>query len=331
MSTLHDELAELQSSAAHHFSHTTLARDVTSVRRRVRRDRGVTYAIGTLAVAGLGGGTVYASMLGAGGTQLAPADASPSTSASASLDAVATPSSAPIEDDGSPTLALDAEVTVYAGDRLATVAALLGQAFDVSPAVAAQALHQAAPGDDAEGWIDPAGYQLPAGTSLTEAATLMVGSRASDLERLGVSDEDSNEVLTLASIIEVETTTHDPQDMAVISAVLSNRIEMDMQLQLDSTVLYAVESDGPFTTDTERAVDSPYNTYLYAGLPPGPIATPSDEAIEAALHPADSEYLYYVTTNRATGAIQFAETYDEHMENVMRLQEWLQENGESTP
>ena len=98
-------------------------------------------------------------------------------------------------------------------------------------------------------------------------------------------------------------------------------------LQLDSTVLYAGAGEGPFVSAEDRDIDSPYNTYLYEGLPPGAIGSPSDAAIDAVLNPAEGDWLYFVTVNLKTGETLFATTYEEHLANVQLLQEWISANG----
>jgi len=96
-----------------------------------------------------------------------------------------------------------------------------------------------------------------------------------------------------------------------------------MALQFDSTVHYAVGKDGGVgTSDADRAVDSPYNTYQNPGLPPSPIMAPGEQAIAAALEPADGPWLYFVTTNPDTGETKFAESYDEHLQNKAEFDAW---------
>ena len=109
--------------------------------------------------------------------------------------------------------------------------------------------------------------------------------------------------------------------MAKVARVIYNRLseagETDFKLQLDATVNYAHgENLGATTTAEERQIDSPYNTYRYPGLPPGPISAPGEEAIEAATHPADGPWFFFVTVNLRTGETKFAETFAEHQVNV---------------
>lgn len=141
-------------------------------------------------------------------------------------------------------------------------------------------------------------------------------------EALGVTPY---EALTIASIIEKET--RDPQYGPDIAQVIYNRLHEGMRLQLDSTVIYAVNSPGTVTTtDEERANPSPYNTYMYAGLPPGAISNPGRSSLEAAVNPTQGDYLFFVAVNPETGETKFASDEDGHAANVAEFQQWCQAN-----
>ena len=106
------------------------------------------------------------------------------------------------------------------------------------------------------------------------------------------------ELMTLASLVEKETAR--PGERPVVAAVYRNRLKIGMGMQCDPTVIYALERAGKYTGNLTREnlqFDSPYNTYRYAGLPPGPIAAPGRASIEAAAAPADVPYLYFVSRN----------------------------------
>ena len=132
-------------------------------------------------------------------------------------------------------------------------------------------------------------------------------------------DRTVREVVTLASMIEKETGA--AAEYALVSAVYNNRLRIGMGLQCDPTVIYALTRDGLYDGNLTRAnlqYDSPYNTYRYPGLPPGPIASPGRDGLRAALHPADVSYLYFVSRN--DGSHAFANTLREHNRNVQRYQ-----------
>jgi len=128
---------------------------------------------------------------------------------------------------------------------------------------------------------------------------------AADISRSGMS---LHEVVTLASLIEREAKI--PKDRPLISAVLHNRLRRNMRLECDATVLYALGRHKNRVLYKDLDVDSPYNTYLHDGLPPGPVANPGLASIKAALHPASVGYLYYVA--RPDGSHVFSRTMAEH-------------------
>jgi UPF0755 protein len=127
------------------------------------------------------------------------------------------------------------------------------------------------------------------------------------------------EWVTLASIVEKETGRDD--ERRLVAAVYRNRLRIGMGLQCDPTVIYALRKAGQWTGNLTRATlqfDSPYNTYRYAGLPPGPIGAPGRSSLEAAFDPADVSFLYFVSRN--DGSHAFADTLSEHNANVRRFQ-----------
>jgi len=133
------------------------------------------------------------------------------------------------------------------------------------------------------------------------------------------TDFTTRQLVTLASLVEKETAR--AEERPIVAAVYRNRLAIGMGMQADPTVIYALRKRGKYDGNIRRvdlAIDSPYNTYRYRGLPPGPIAAPGRAAIEAALAPANAKSLYFVSRN--DGSHVFAETLREHNANVQRYQ-----------
>lgn len=118
-----------------------------------------------------------------------------------------------------------------------------------------------------------------------------------------------HEILTLSSIIEKEVSSD--EDRAIVSGIFHKRLKVGMGLQSDATVNYATGKGETRPSYDDISVDSPYNTYKYRGLPPGPISNPSLSAIRAALAPKESPYLYFLTTEE--GKVIYSRTYEEHI------------------
>ncbi|MCE2391278.1 MAG: endolytic transglycosylase MltG [Proteobacteria bacterium] len=180
-------------------------------------------------------------------------------------------------------------------------------------------------GDSFEGYLYPETYRFRRGSTPEEVIGRMhdeFGRRwtEADREALAASGHSLHEIVTLASIVEKESAL--PAERTLVSAVFANRLARGMLLQTDPTVIYGIiatrgEFDGNLRrSDLER--DTPYNTYVRAGLPPGPIASASIESIRAALSPADVPYLYFVSRNDGTHV--FSRTLREHTQAVDRYQ-----------
>ena len=177
---------------------------------------------------------------------------------------------------------------------------------------------------DLEGYLFPDTYSLPRATTAAQLVERMVAAFQKVLtldlrEQAAVRGLSLRELVTLASLVEKETAR--PEERPVVSAVYHNRLKIRMALYCDPTVIYALERAGRYTGDLTREdlqFDSPYNTYRYAGLPPGPIAAPGRASLEAAANPADASYLYFVSRN--DGSHVFANTLDEHNRNVYEYQ-----------
>ncbi|ETW93463.1 MAG: aminodeoxychorismate lyase [Candidatus Entotheonella factor] len=172
-----------------------------------------------------------------------------------------------------------------------------------------------------EGYLFPDTYHLPSSISEKALLTLMVDTLrknytdeiAARADQLGLTQ---HEVLTLASLIEKEAQVDDERPL--ISAVYHNRLKKGMRLQCDPTVIYALgeKFDGNIRKRDLR-IDSPYNTYRYAGLPPGPIANAGRRSLEAAVNPAQVDYIYFVATGDK-GQHQFSHTLKEHNRAVQQ-------------
>ncbi len=132
-----------------------------------------------------------------------------------------------------------------------------------------------------------------------------------------------HQVLTLASIIKGETNLAD--EMPTISAVYHNRLRIGMSLQADPTIQYLLPGGWRRLTYADLKIDSPYNTYKYRGLPPGPINNPGKNAIMAALYPEKNNYLYFVAGGN--GGHKFAKSYSDHLKNVAQYRKWLKEQN----
>jgi UPF0755 protein len=175
-----------------------------------------------------------------------------------------------------------------------------------------------------EGYLFPETYPLPRRVPAAQLVQAMTDHfarvftpelrQAAEAQGLSV-----REVVTLASLVEKEASR--PEERPLVAAVYANRLRIGMALQCDPTVIYALQLEGRYTGNLRRedlAMDSPYNTYRYPGLPPGPIASPGHASIHAAVHPADVDYLYFVSRN--DGSHEFARTLAEHNRNVQRWQ-----------
>lgn len=180
--------------------------------------------------------------------------------------------------------------------------------------------------DSLEGWLFPAVYTFDPEATATQVIQRMVDRTRESLTKAGVPAGDEQRVLTTASIIQREGRT---DDFAKVSRVIQNRLDDGMMLQMDSTSQYGYGElhAGVVSTSSEaQNDDNPWNTYVHTGLPAGPIANPNDAAIEAAMHPADGPWLYFVTVNLATGETVFSTTYEDHQAAIKTWQEWCKAN-----
>ncbi len=164
-----------------------------------------------------------------------------------------------------------------------------------------------------EGYLYPNTYFVETGASEEAYIKVMLnqfGKEVTDehyarAEELGLS---MNDVIIIASIIQRECDVAKEGDK--VASVIYNRLEKGMALQMCSTVQYILGETKPVLSYADTQIESPYNTYLHQGLPPGPICSPSIDAIEAALYPADTDYLYFVLSEKLDGTSNFSDNYE---------------------
>jgi UPF0755 protein len=171
-----------------------------------------------------------------------------------------------------------------------------------------------------EGWLFPATYTFAPDTTPTAMLQTMVDRMKKALDAAGVPAAKRQQVLTLAGLVQKEG--NGPDD-AKVARVFLNRIETGMRLQSDATVSYGAGGTTVVPTPKQYKDDNPYNTYLHDGLPAGPISSPGDAAIAAALHPAKGKWLFFVTVNLETGRTVFSNTLAEHDKAAAEFTRWL--------
>jgi UPF0755 protein len=165
-----------------------------------------------------------------------------------------------------------------------------------------------------EGYLFPSTYEFTRTQSMHDMAAMMVRQFRQAANEIGLN-ANVPQTVTLASIVEKETAV--PEERPLVASVYFNRLGRNIALQADPSVIYAELLAGTYQGALHHAdmqTDSPYNTYRRAGLPPGPIANPGRGSLEAALHPAQSEYFYFVSDGN--GHHRFARDLDEHNRNV---------------
>ncbi|MFE1579095.1 endolytic transglycosylase MltG [Streptomyces fradiae] len=182
---------------------------------------------------------------------------------------------------------------------------------------AALALPSAAQGNP-EGFLFPATYPIDRTTTPRGLLRYMVTTAG---ERFGTGkvahgaqrgSPSLYETVTIASVVQAEADT--AEDMGKVARVIRNRLARGMPLQMDSTLNYALDRSTLDTSHADTRIESPYNTYTVAGLPPTPIGNPGEQAVHAAIDPPPGDWLYFVTV--APGDTRFTADYDEHLANV---------------
>jgi len=180
-----------------------------------------------------------------------------------------------------------------------------------------------------EGYLFPDTYKFPRRTSVSQVATAMVRRFRTAAAEIGLKDNVHN-VVTLASLVERETALE--SERPLVASVFENRLAKNMPLATDPSVIYGLEvgkvwRGSIYDSDLKR--NTPYNTYLHAGLPPGPIANPGLPSLRAAMNPPHTSYLYFVAAGaNPQGKSLFAATLEEHTKNVSGYRRAIKKAGE---
>jgi UPF0755 protein len=224
----------------------------------------------------------------------------------------------------------DSTLLIREGLRREDIAALLDKETDISgerylaltgPGPRGRALAGTDRPTSLEGFLFPATYELAKGATASglvdmqleayEANTADVNYRYAERRNLTKYD-----VLIIASMIEREVAV--ARERPLVASVIYNRLRAGMRLDIDATVQYAVGQWKEHLTGSDLAIDSPYNTRKFAGLPPGPISNPGKDSIRAAAHPVATDYLYYVARNDGTGRHYFSSTPAQFAQDVQK-------------
>lgn len=168
---------------------------------------------------------------------------------------------------------------------------------------------------DKEGYIFPETYFFDKDVPAEELVLDIINKSNAKLKSIlkvdNLNTADVRKKIIIASLVESEGRTYDERRM--IAGIIDNRLEINMALQLDATLQYITGKGSAELTLKDLKTDSPYNTYVYRGLPPSPISNPGKESIEAVLNKKDNDYLFYLHDNK--GQIYYAKTFEEHVRN----------------
>lgn len=219
------------------------------------------------------------------------------------------------------------EVTVPEGSNIFEIASLLdqldmvtGDAF-LKAAAKPDLIHDLDPlAPDLEGYLFPSTYRMIRRTTAAQLCRAMTDEFRKKWAAIGGTAQgvDTHKVVTLASLIEKESAV--PQERPIIASVFLNRLRINMPLQCDPSTVYAALIENRYRGvihKSDLASANPYNTYAHPGLPPGPIASPGIESLKAALHPATTDYIYFVAKPDGSGTHHFSATLDEHEKAVL--------------
>ncbi len=167
-----------------------------------------------------------------------------------------------------------------------------------------------------EGYLFPDTYEFTRTQSMSDIVAAMVHRFERESAAIGLTG-DVHRIVTMASIVEKETSV--PDERPIVASVYYNRLSKNIALAADPTVVYAALVEGRYRGtiyQSDLQADSPYNTYKYPGLPPGPIANPGRESLKAAMSPAQTDFYYFVAEG-TTGHHKFSNSYEEHQRNVL--------------
>jgi len=228
------------------------------------------------------------------------------------------------------------EVTIPEGATIFDIATRLDQAglctahdFLEAQAHSVDLIQDIDPGAKSlEGYLFPDTYRFPRKAEPVVIVTAMVKRFRSAAADIGLQ-QDFRQTVTMASLVERETAID--SERPLVASVFFNRLEKNMPLGTDPSVIYGLELSGKwrgqiYESDLKR--DTPYNTYLHAGLPPGPVANPGVKSLHAAMQPARTDYLYFVAAGSdAQGKSLFSNTLEEHNKNVAGYRSAIKKAG----
>ena len=295
MITAHDYLAGLQSRGASQFATTRLATDHAAVTSKVRRQRVVRTATTSVVAIGAVGAIAFA--------------AANITQPDGIADPAVTFATLPPSESAAPNVM--ATVSVAKQERIENIARDLANAFDTTEEAAMDALVAALPAQAnqfAEGWVVAGEYTFDADSELADAARTMVSTQVTSLYALGVPEDKWMQTVILGSIVQQEAPAGQ-SDQAAVARVLLNRLDAGLPLEIESPLAYYLHADTEKVGDDGWAVDTPYNTYMYPGLPPGAIGAPTQEAMNAAADPLDGDWLYFLRGE--DGNVSFFTTFED--------------------
>jgi UPF0755 protein len=234
------------------------------------------------------------------------------------------------------------ELTVPEGSNMFDIAASLARFHFLDPAAFLRAAHSPALIRDLapdaptlEGYLFPSTYRITRATTEQQLCVMMTGvfrKHWRDLQSSLPQGVPVNDIVTLASLVEKETAV--PDERRIVASVYDNRLRKGMTLDCDPTTIYAALIEDRYRGTIHRSdlqSDNAYNTYKHAGLPPGPIANPGLAALQAALAPAETDYLYFVAKADGSGGHQFSRTIEEHNLAVQRYRRATNQQPDPPP